>query len=84
MRKFNLAMVLQLSEEDKKAIARVCNLVLDIRREMTETARLQSNITGDDNWLSAEELSETAAGLYWLSTHLKTSDTIFMQEERGN
>lgn len=52
----------QFSEEDKAAIARVYNLVLDIQHEMTGTARLQSNITGDDNWLSAEELSETEAG----------------------
>lgn len=84
MRKFKMAMVLQLSEEDKAAIARVYNLMLDIQHEMTETARLQSNITGDDSWLSAEELSETEAVLYWLATRSKMSDTIFIQEGRGN
>lgn len=83
MKKIKATTVFQFSEEDKAAIARAYNLVLDIQHEMTETARLQSNITGDDNWLSAEELSETEAGLYWLTMRSKMSDAIFVQEGRG-
>lgn len=83
MKKIKATTVFQFSEEDKAAIARAYNLVLDIQQEMGADARLQSNIPLDGNWLSAGELAETEAGLYWLATRLKMGDTILVQEGRG-
>ena len=82
MKKIKATAVFQLSEEDKAAIARAYNLVLDIQHEMKANSRLQSNIPSDGNWLSAEKLAETESGLYWLATRSRMSGTILVQEGR--